>query len=79
MAIFLTAASKSALLGFMLDGFPLDGPLNVDGTTPTGLDACNGHSHATAEYSGAIYHYHVVAAPPYLVGCYKGTPGTVTN
>ena len=77
--VFLTASSKSALLGFMLDGLPLYGPLNVDGTTPTGLDACNGHSHATAEYPGGIYHYHVLAAPPYLVGCYKGTPGTVTN
>ncbi len=77
--VFLTQASKSALIGFMLDGFPIYGPQETTGVAPTALDACNGHSHATVEYPGGIYHYHVVSAPPYLAGCFKGTPGTVTN
>ena len=76
---FLTGASKSALIGFMLDGFPIYGPNEISGGAAAALDSCNGHSHATTEYTAGIYHYHVVPVPPYLVGCFKGTPGTVTN
>ncbi len=77
--LFLTASSKAALIGFILDGYPIYGPQETSGAAPTGLDACNGHTHATAEYPGGTYHYHVVSSPPYLVGCFHGTPGTVTN
>jgi YHYH protein len=77
--LYLTQSSKSALIGFILDGFPIYGPLETTGAAPTGLDACNGHTHATIEYPNGIYHYHVVSSPPYLVGCFKGTPGNVTN
>lgn len=77
--LYLTAASKSALIGFILDGYPIYGPQEANGSAPTGLDACNGHTHATAEYPNGIYHYHVVSSPPYLVGCFHGTPGTVSN
>jgi hypothetical protein len=77
--LFLTVSSKSALIGFILDGYPIYGPQETTGLAPTALDACNGHTHATVEYPNGIYHYHVVAAPPYLVGCFHGTPGTVTN
>ena len=77
--LFLTQSSKAALIGFMLDGFPIYGPAETSGAAPSGLDSCNGHTHATLEYPSGIYHYHVVSSPPYLVGCFKGTPGTVTN
>ena len=77
--LFLTASSKSALIGFILDGYPIYGPQETSGAAPSGLDACNGHTHATSEYPNGIYHYHVVSSPPYLVGCFHGTPGTVTN
>jgi hypothetical protein len=77
--VFLTQSSKSALIGFILDGFPIYGPQETSGAAPSGLDSCNGHTHATVEYPNGIYHYHVVTSPPYLVGCFKGTPGTVTN
>ena len=77
--LYLTATSKAALIGFILDGYPIYGPQESTGAAPTGLDACNGHTHATAEYPAGIYHYHVVASPPYLVGCFHGTPGTVSN
>jgi hypothetical protein len=77
--LFLTTAAKAALIGFMLDGFPIYGPQETTATAPSGLDSCNGHSHATVEYPNGIYHYHVVSSPPYLVGCFRGTPGTVTN
>ena len=77
--VLITAASESALVGILLDGFPLYGPEEVDGNAPTELDDCNGHTHATPEYPDGIYHYHVTATEPYLCGCYNGTPGTHTN
>ncbi len=77
--LYLTASSKSALIGFILDGYPIYGPQETTGAAPTGLDACNGHTHATVEYPNGVYHYHVVSSPPYLVGCFHGTPGTVSN
>jgi hypothetical protein len=77
--LFLTAGAKAALIGFMLDGFPIYGTQETTGAAPNALDSCNGHTHATVEYPNGIYHYHVVSSPPYLVGCFRGTPGTVTN
>jgi len=64
-----------SLIGVLLDGFPVYGPRDQDGTMPGGLDSCNGHVHATREVPAGIYHYHVVSAPPYISGCFRGTPG----
>ena len=75
----LTQVAASALMGFILDGYPIYGPKEADGSTAEGLDACNGHTHATLEYPTGTYHYHAVSAPPYLVGCLHGVAGTVTN
>jgi len=80
--LYLTAQKgKNALLGFLLDGFPVYGPLE-NGTTITSsmLDAYHGHSHATADYPNGIYHYHVTADGPYINGAgFYGTAGTVTQ
>ncbi len=75
--VSITAASKSRLIGVMLDGFPVYGPQERDGTTPTGLDSCNGHTGLTNEFSSGVYHYHATTAVPYLSGCFRGTVGTV--
>lgn len=74
-------ASKSALLGFLLDGFPVYGPMENGATLDnTGLDAYHGHSHATTEYPNGIYHYHITAADPYINGSgFYGTAGTVSE
>ncbi|MEI6264614.1 MAG: YHYH protein [Sphingobacteriia bacterium] len=81
--LYLTTvkASKSALLGFLLDGYPVYGPTeNGAAVTNAMLDAYHGHSHATTEYPNGIYHYHINATDPYLNGSgYYGTPGTVTQ
>ncbi len=74
--LWLTRTDKSALVGVLLDGFPVYGPMEADGSTPTGLDSCNGHTHATPDFPNGIYHYHVTATSPYISGCFKGTPGT---
>ncbi|WP_421828304.1 YHYH protein [Larkinella sp.] len=79
---FLTAnKGKEALLGFLLDGFPVYGPVeNGKTVTNSDLDKYHGHSHATADYPKGIYHYHITATDPYINGNdYYGTPGTYTK
>ncbi len=79
---YLTAKKgKDALLGFLLDGFPVYGPLEKGKTvTNSDLDGYHGHSHATAEYPNGIYHYHITDADPYLNGNgFYGTAGTVSK
>ncbi len=73
--------SKSALLGFLLDGFPVYGP-EENGVMVTNdkLDAYHGHKHATTEFPNGIYHYHITDADPYLNGNgFYGVAGTVTQ
>ena len=76
-----TNAGKDALLGFLLDGFPVYGPEENGKTISTSdLDAYHGHSHSTKDFSEGIYHYHTTADTPYINGSgYYGTPGTVSN
>jgi YHYH protein len=79
--VFLTAMKgKSALMGFLLDGFPVYGPLENGKTlVSSDLDAYHGHSGPTKEYPSGIYHYHLTADNPYLNGNgFFGTAGTVT-
>lgn len=76
--LWLTASNGAAsLIGVLLDGFPIYGPKDSDGSTPSNLDSCNGHTRATADSAAGIYHYHATTAVPYLSGCYKGTAGSV--
>lgn len=75
-------STKSGLVGFLLDGFPIYGPQEENGNTVTssGLDVYHGHSHATVDFPNGTYHYHFTADAPYLNGNgYYGTPGTVTQ
>jgi hypothetical protein len=76
-----TNKGKDALLGFLLDGFPVYGPLeNGETLISSDLDSYHGHEHATADFPGGIYHYHFTADAPYLNGSgFYGTPGTVTQ
>jgi hypothetical protein len=74
--------TKSGLLGFLLDGFPVYGPQDENGKTlvNSDLDVYHGHSHVTVDYPKGIYHYHFTAGAPFLNGNgYYGTPGTVTQ
>jgi hypothetical protein len=73
----ITASSRSRLIGVLLDGFPVYGPIDSDGSTPSNLDSCNGHTAVTADFSSGMYHYHTTSAVPYISGCFRGTSGTV--
>jgi hypothetical protein len=78
--LYLTSIKGSnALLGCLLDGFPVYGPIENNAAV-TGLDAYHGHSHATTEYPDGIYHYHITSSSPYINGSgFYGTAGTVSK
>jgi len=73
------AKGTSALLGFLLDGFPVYGPMESGKRiTNADLDALHGHTSVTADYPSGIYHYHVTDADPYINGAgFYGTAGTL--
>ena len=86
-----TKFGTSSFIGFLLDGFPVYGPVeNGTKVTTSMLDAYNGHVSATEDYpNDKIYHYHTISATsgvasvlklaaPYINGGkYYGTKGTV--
>lgn len=79
---YLTQTKGSnALLGFLLDGFPVYGPLENGKTiTNADLDVYHGHVSKTKEYPNGIYHYHITSTDPYINGNgFYGTPGTVSH
>jgi hypothetical protein len=77
----LAQEGDEVLLGFLLDGFPVYGPVeNGQAVSNNDLDAYHGHTHATEDFPNGIYHYHITDADPYINGSgYYGTPGTFTN
>jgi hypothetical protein len=80
--LYLTSTKgKSALMGFLLDGFPVYGPEENGKTVVNAdLDDFHGHEHSTSDYPDGIYHYHITSDAPYINGDgFKGVPGTVTN
>lgn len=81
--LYLTTvkATKSSLLGFLLDGFPVYGPEeNGAAVTNAMLDAYHGHTSVTADYPNGIYHYHITSADPYINGSgFYGKAGTVSQ
>jgi len=76
-----TNKGKDALLGFLLDGFPVYGPTENGKTiSNSDLDVYHGHFGVTADYPNGIYHYHVTTAAPYINGNgFYGTAGTVSQ
>jgi hypothetical protein len=56
-------------IAYALDGYPIFGPSEVDGTPARDLDAFNGHAH------DGSYHYHASPRYPYLNGGFHGEIG----
>ena len=54
-------------VAYALDGYPLLGLSEPDGTAPRNLDSFNGHSHGTLGY-----HYHSTRTYPYINGGFHG-------
>ncbi len=74
-------STKSSLIGYLLDGFPVYGPSENGKTLSSAdLDTYHGHTSATDDYPKGIYHYHITADSPYINGGkFFGTSGTVTQ
>jgi hypothetical protein len=73
--------TKSSIVGFLLDGFPVYGPEENGKTLVSAdLDSYHGHTGVTADYPNGIYHYHITADAPYINGVgFYGTKGSVTQ
>ena len=81
--LYLTSVkySKSSLVGFLLDGYPVYGP-EENGALVTNamLDSYHGHTSATADFPAGTYHYHTTETDPYINGSkFYGVAGTITQ
>lgn len=66
---------STALTGFAKDGYPIyayQDMVSGSATTPSDLDACNGHTGATSEYPDGVYHYHASLDAPSVPTCTIG-------
>lgn len=81
--LYLTTVkvTKSSLLGFLLDGFPVYGPMEVNKeVTEEMLDEYHGHFAVTEDYPKGIYHYHITNTDPYINGSgFYGIAGSVSR
>jgi hypothetical protein len=75
------ASGPSHIIGIALDGFPIYGGRDISGNiiTTSQLDACNGITSVTPEFSTATYHYVLpigVTNKYSSMNCYVGTVST---
>ncbi|MEP3386681.1 MAG: YHYH protein [Reichenbachiella sp.] len=78
---FRENADNEALVGILLDGFPVYGT-HEDGVQVTNDDLNDYHGHfgVTDDFPNGIFHYHITDDLPWINGDgFYGTPGTVTN
>jgi phosphatidylethanolamine-binding protein (PEBP) family uncharacterized protein len=60
-------AGKGQPIAFALDGYPVHGLTEPDGSAVAGLDACHGHDDPELGY-----HYHASNQYPYVIGGFHG-------
>lgn len=65
--LHLSATSGLKPIAFALDGFPVYGTAEPDGSAMQALDTCHGHLG-----TNGVYHYHGTTTYPYVVGAMKG-------
>jgi len=65
--LHLSASSGLKPIAFALDGFPVYGSKEPDGSMMKTLDSNHGH-----EVSAGVYHYHGTADYPYVIGSMRG-------
>lgn len=66
------AQSASAQFGYAYDGFAMFGTADADGTIPSDVDACGGHTGPTSALPEDEYHYHATTDFPNLPNCLTG-------
>ena len=65
--LHLSQTSGRMPIAFALDGFPVYGSLEPDGSLLQSLDTCHGHA-----WGSQVYHYHGTTTYPYVVGAMRG-------
>lgn len=78
-----TSTGPSHIIGIALDGFPIYGGRDINGSVvdPSTLDACNGITSATPEFPSGAYHYVLplnVTTKNASINCYSGTVSQAT-
>lgn len=72
----LAVADPDAPVGWMLDGYPILGPVDADGhrLTNADLDECHGRVGPVTLPDGTSvqYHYRLTMEYPYTIGCFHG-------
>jgi len=79
-----TSTGPSHIIGVALDGFPIYGGRDINGTiiSVSQLDACNGITSATPEFPNGAYHYVLpigVTTKYASMNCYSGTVSEQTQ
>lgn len=62
-----SVVGKGKPVAYALDGYPVLGLTEADGSMPKNLDECHGHDH-----DGLGYHYHAAAKYPYVFAGFHG-------
>ncbi len=62
-----SVVGKGKPVAYALDGYPVLGLTEADGSEPKNLDECHGHDH-----DGLGYHYHAAAKYPYVFAGFHG-------
>lgn len=77
---YIEYEDPTAFAGLAKDGFPIYAAYDAVDAVPTDpssvatVDECNGHSHATDEYSEGVYHYHALeTGAPNVPVCLMGS------
>ena len=65
--LYLSQTSGRMPIAFALDGFPVYGSTEPDGSLMQALDTCHGH-----QLVGLVYHYHGTTTYPYVIGAMRG-------
>lgn len=65
--LHLSELNGTKPIAFALDGFPVYGAKEADGSSMVALDTCHGHTIANG-----VYHYHGTSTYPYVVGAMRG-------
>ncbi|XP_077998788.1 uncharacterized protein LOC144451758 [Glandiceps talaboti] len=71
-----TDGVPSSIIGVAMDGFAIYGPIDEDGVrlTSADLDECHGKLN-----NQGVYQYHVTDDFPYVMGCFKGSPLSISG
>ena len=67
-----SVVGKGNPVAYALDGYPVLGVTEADGSAPENLDECHGHDHDGSGRAALGYHYHATDRYPYVFAGFHG-------